>query len=82
MSQYLMKVRDSLKQLNEWAIKKIPRADNIQADALVGIVASLPIRKAILLSIHVQTTPFIAESTVCSAIKKNQEWTSVIKKYL
>ena len=82
MSQYLMKVRDSLKQLNEWTIKKIPRADNIQVDALVGIVASLPIRKAILLPIHVQTTPSIIESTVCSAIKKNQEWTSAIKKYL
>lgn len=37
MSQYLMKVRDFLKQLDEWAIEKVPQANNIQVDALVGI---------------------------------------------
>ena len=37
MSQYLMKVRDSLKQLDEWAIEKVPQANNIQVDALVGL---------------------------------------------
>ena len=44
VSQYLMKVRDSLKQLDEWAIEKVPQANNMQADALVGIAVSLPRR--------------------------------------
>ena len=76
MSQYLMKVRDLLKQLDEWAIEKIPRSDNIQADALAGIVASLPIREAILLPIHVQTTPSIVESPIYNAIEESQGWTA------
>ena len=61
-----MKVRDTLKQLDGWAIEKIPRAENIQVDALAGIVVSLPIREAILLPIHLLTTSSIAESPVCS----------------
>lgn len=54
MSQYLMKMWDTMKQLDEWAIEKIPRADNLQVDALAGITASLPVREAIL---HPHTSP-------------------------
>lgn len=57
MSQYLTKVRDTPKQLNEWAIEKFPRANNMRVDALVGIVASLPVKEVILLPIHVQLLP-------------------------
>ena len=52
MTQYLTKVRDILQRLGEWIIEKIPRADNVYADALVGIAASLPIKEAILLPIY------------------------------
>ena len=82
MSQYLTKVHDTLKQLDEWTIKKVSRADNIQADALAGIATSLSIREAILLPIQVQANPSIAQSPACNAIKESQEWTSVIKEYL
>ena len=82
MSLYLMKVWDTLKQLNGRAIKKIPRAENIKVDALARIVVSLPIREAILLLIHLLTTPSIAKSPVCSTSEESQEWTSAIKKYL
>ncbi|KAL6327398.1 hypothetical protein AAG906_019711 [Vitis piasezkii] len=34
MSQYLLQVQDSLQQLDEWTVEKIPRAGNMQADAL------------------------------------------------
>ena len=81
MSQYLVKVRNTLKQLDEWAIKKIPRADNIQADALVRVATSLPIREAMLLPV-LQPTPSITESPVCSTRKESQEWTIKIVKYL
>ena len=82
MSQYLMKVRDTLKQLDGWAIKKIPWAKNIQVDALARIVVSLPVREAILLPIHLLTTPSIAKSPICNTSEEIQEWTSTIKKYL
>ena len=82
MSQYLMKVQDSLQQLDEWAVEKIPQADKMQVDALAGIVASLPIRESILLPIYVQTAPSITESLVCNTIEESQDWTSAIKTYL
>ena len=82
MSQYLKKVRDILKQLDEWTIEKVPWADNIRVDALVGIVASFPIKEVILLSIHVQANPSIVESPACNAIEESEGWTSIIKKYL
>ena len=53
MTSYLTKVRDTLQRLGEWTIEKIPRADRICVDALVGIAASLPIKEAILLPIYV-----------------------------
>ena len=71
MSQYLTKVRDTLKQLGEWAIEKVPREDNIRVDALAGIAASLPRKEAILLPMHVQANPSIAESPICNAIEES-----------
>lgn len=62
MFQYLMRVQDTLKWLDEWVIEKVPRADNIQADALAGIAASLPIREAMMLPIHVQTSLSIVQA--------------------
>ena len=59
MTRYLTKVRDTLQWFDQWTIEKIPRTDNVRVDALAGIVASLPIKEAILLPIHVQTNPSI-----------------------
>ena len=53
MARYLNKVRDTLQQFAEWTIEKIKRTENGRADALAGITASLPIKEAILLPIHV-----------------------------
>lgn len=52
MAQYLTKVRDTLNQLDEWVIRRIPRTENVQGDALVGVAATLPIKEAIMLPIH------------------------------
>ncbi|RVW75599.1 hypothetical protein CK203_059087 [Vitis vinifera] len=57
MAQYLTKVKDTLQQFTEWTVEKIRRTENGRADALAGIAASLPIKEAILLPIHVQTDP-------------------------
>ncbi|RVX05343.1 Gypsy retrotransposon integrase-like protein 1 [Vitis vinifera] len=75
-----------LVQFTEWTIEKIRRADNRHADALAGIAASLPIKEAILLPIHVQANPSVAEDSTCNTIEANQtddqEWTHNIAEYL
>nr|CAN67118.1 hypothetical protein VITISV_035158 [Vitis vinifera] len=62
------------------------RADNRRADALAGIAASLPIKEAILLPIHVQTNPSVTETSTCNTIEatqvNDQEWTDNIAEYL
>ena len=73
ITRYLTKVRDTLQRLGEWTIEKVPRADNVLANALVGIIASLPIKEAILLPIYVQANPSIIEVFVCNAIEESQE---------
>nr|CAN76096.1 hypothetical protein VITISV_005210 [Vitis vinifera] len=86
MTRYLAKVRNTLQQFTEWTIEKIKRADSSRADALAGIAASFPIKEAILLSIHVQPNPFVAEISTCNTIEANQaddqEWTYDIAEYL
>nr|CAN67947.1 hypothetical protein VITISV_002483 [Vitis vinifera] len=64
MARYLTKVRDTLQRFTEWTIEKIKRTENGRADALAGIAASLPIKEAILLPIHVQTNPSWTEDII------------------
>lgn len=68
MTKYMLKVRESLSRLDEWAIEKVPRIANTQADALAGIAASLPIRESILLPIYVH--PSITKSHICNTVKE------------
>lgn len=82
MTKYLLKVQESLDWLDEWAVEKIPRIANLQADALAGIAASLPVKESMLLPIYVQATPTIAESHICNTVKEDQDWTIDIKAYL
>ena len=86
MARYLTKVRDTLQRFAEWTIKKIKRIDNGCADALAGIAASLPIKEAILLPVHVQTNPSVTEAPTCNTIEASQangqKWTEAIIRYL
>nr|CAN61935.1 hypothetical protein VITISV_001429 [Vitis vinifera] len=86
MVRYLAKVRDTLQWFTEWTIEKIKRTENRRADALAGIAASLPIKEAILLPIHMQANPSVAEASTCNTIEENQpkgqEWTEDIIRYL
>ena len=86
MTRYLTKVRDTLQRFTEWTIKKIKRTENGRADALAGIAASLSIKEAILLPIHVQTNPSVAEASTCNTIEASQangqEWAEDIIRYL
>nr|CAN76908.1 hypothetical protein VITISV_006597 [Vitis vinifera] len=86
MARYLAKVRNTLQQFTEWTIEKIKRADNRRADALAGIAAFLPIKEPILLPIHVQPNPSVAEIFTCNTIEvpqaDSQEWTYDIAEYI
>ncbi|RVW23544.1 hypothetical protein CK203_091507 [Vitis vinifera] len=83
MARYLAKVRNTLQQFTEWTIEKIKQTDNGRADALACIAASLPIKEAILLPIHVQTNPSVAWNSTCNTIEANQadhqEWTTILQ---
>ena len=72
MTQYLTKVSDTLQRFTEWTIEKIKRTENGRVDALASIAASFPIKEAILLPIHVQTNPSVAEASTCNTIEANQ----------
>ncbi|RVX01995.1 hypothetical protein CK203_019428 [Vitis vinifera] len=75
----LGQVRSTLQQFTEWTIEKLSELTTGRADALAGIAASLPIREAILLPIHVQANPSVAENSTCNSIEADQaddqEWT-------
>ena len=53
---------------------------------MAGIAASLPIKEAILLPIHVQTNPSVVKASTCNTIEASQadgqEWTEDIIRYL
>lgn len=70
MIKYMLKVRESLSQLDEWAPEKVPKIANTQADALAGIASSLPIKESILLPIYVQMIPSITESHICNTVNE------------
>ena len=82
MTKYLLKVQESLSRLEEWVIEKIPRRENMQADALAGIAASFPVKETTMLPMYVQADPTIAKSYVCNAETKEYDWTDNIKAYL
>lgn len=71
-----------MNQLKEWVIKRIPRIENVQVDALAGVVAMLPIKEVILLPIHLQTVSSITVTPICNAREIGAEWTHEIENYL
>ena len=72
MVRYLTKVRNTLQRFIEWTIEKIKQTEKGRVEALAGIAASLPIKEAILLAIHVQPNPSVAEASTCNTIEANQ----------
>ncbi|RVW68198.1 hypothetical protein CK203_059729 [Vitis vinifera] len=78
MARYLAMVEDHLKNLDEWIVRLVPRKENMKADALAGIVATLLIKEAMMLSIYLQATPEL----VCSTNEANLGWMHDIVKYL
>ena len=82
MTQYLSKVQNTLDKLSKWAIKRISRTENVQVDALAGIAATLPMKEAVLLSVHLQTTSSIVGALICNTSETSVGWMHEIKTYL
>ncbi|KAL6348522.1 hypothetical protein AAG906_013142 [Vitis piasezkii] len=53
MAHYLNGVESCLAKLSYWRVKCIPHEENGEAEALVGVVATLPITESIMLSVYV-----------------------------
>ena len=71
MAHYLIWVQANLAKLSEWVVERVPRTENMKVDILVGIVATLSIKEALLLPIYLQTTSSIAVTLVCSTSEEN-----------
>lgn len=71
-----------MNQLDEWIIKRIPRAENVQADALAGVATTLPVKEAILLPVHLQATSSITVTSIYNTKETSVEWTHEIQNYL
>ena len=52
MTHYIALIQDNLAKLGEWVVERVLRTENLKVDALAGIVATLPIKEAMLLSIY------------------------------
>ena len=82
MAQCLSKVWNTLDKLSKQVIKRISRIENVQVDALVGIAAILSIKKAVLVSVHLQTTSSIAVAPVYNTSETSVGWIHEIETYL
>ena len=82
MARYLELVQDNLAKLGEWVVERVPQIENSKADALAEMVAILPIKEAVLLSIYLRATSLIVTASVYSIVETNTDWTHEIGKYL
>ena len=72
----------NLKKLTEWDVKRIPRAENVQVDALARIASTFPINEVVQLPIYLQTTSSITTTSICSGSKTDISWMHEIETYL
>ena len=57
MTHYLTMVEDRFKKLDEWIVRRVPHKENLKANALASIVATLSIKEAVMLPVYLQATP-------------------------
>lgn len=82
MARYLTLVQAGLAKLGEWVVKRLPQTENIKANALARVAATLLIKEAVLFSIYLQDTSSITAASICSTIETNIEWMHEIVKCL
>lgn len=80
MAHYLTLVQAGLAKLGEWVVKRVPQTENIKANALARVVATLPIKEAVLFPIYFQDTSSIIATSICSTIEMDIKWMHEIVK--
>ena len=68
--------------LSNWRVKRIPYEKNRKVDALVRVIAALPIKASIMLSVYIQLMPFIASEWVHDVAHASVGWMHPIANYL
>ena len=61
MVRYFQKVKNQLQKFNEWKMIQITREENVRANALAWVAASLAITQIITLNIYYQDNSSIFE---------------------
>lgn len=82
MAHYLTLVQAGLAKLGEWVVKRVPQTENMKANALARVAATLPIKEAVLFPIYLQDTSSITTTSICSTIETDIEWMHEIVKCL
>ena len=75
-------VESRLEKLDEWVIRRVPCEENGKADALVRIVATLPMKEAVMLPVYLKVAPSITPEPVCNTSETNLGWMLNIVKYI
>ena len=82
MAHYLAMVEDRLKKLNKWIVKRVTWKENVKANALAGIAATLPIKEVVMIPVYLQVTTSITPEPVYNSNEVNPGWMRDIIKYL
>ena len=75
-------VESRLEKLDEWVIRRVPCEENGKADALVRIVATLPMKEAVMLPVYLKVAPSITPEPVCNTSETDLGWMLNIVKYI
>ena len=59
MACYLTMVESRLEKLDEWVIRQVSCEENGKANTLARIVATLPIKEAVMLPVYLKVAPLI-----------------------
>lgn len=82
MVRYLSKVRANLDKLSKWVVKRIPHVENIQANALAGIVVTIPVKEVVLLPVYFQAASLIVATPICNTNQISISWMNDIEAYI
>ena len=82
MIRYASLVRQQLGSFAAWKLEHIPRDSNEKADALAAMVASIPIKENIFLSIYYQPTSSITTNQVSRIDETRSSWLTPVMRNL
>ena len=74
MARYLNGVESCLAKLSDQRVKCIPREENEEVEALVGVAAILSINKSIMLPVYVQPMSSITSEQVHDVVHTGVGW--------